>query len=163
MLRRIAALAVLTLLITSPAAAFDDSGHFSRQLVCISPGDDVTMELFLPNSVVFGKGTMDNPKKPVIGYYALNLEKLGKGKPLEPVKVWKDAKNNVLVVDQYTRGLPLARVPLGGGVVDFDDRFGQGARCKPYGDTREDEYGVEFPVAPPPKSQEKGTDVPEAK
>ncbi len=63
------------------------------------------MELFLPNAVVYEDGKIDNPKKPVIGYYVLDLEKLGKGKPLEPVKVWRDEKAKVLVVDQYTRGI----------------------------------------------------------
>lgn len=142
-----------------PSAAFDDSGHFGRMLHCISPDGDVSMELFLPNAAELGGGQ----KKPVIGYYALDLEKIGKGKPLEPVKVWKDDEAKVLIVDQYTRGLPPTRVPLDGGVVNFDNRFGDGARCKPYGDTREDEYGSAFPPAPAASPPEESAAEPQTK
>jgi hypothetical protein len=165
MLRTIGLLALATLFLlarVSVASAFDDSGHFSRQVVCISPGDDVLMELYLPHPNVYGNRRMSNPKKPVSGYFALDLDKLGKGKSIEPVRVWRDDKANVLHVDRYSRGLPRVAVPLDGGIVDFDQRFAQGARCKPYGSTREDEQVVAYPPAEatPPEPDASGAKAP---
>ena len=34
-----------------------------------------------------------------------------------------------LIVNQYTRGLPPTRIPVAGGTVDFDKRFGTEAKC----------------------------------
>ena len=68
---------------------------------------------------------------PLIGYYALDLSGANKGKPLEPVKVSMTADGKTVIVDQYTRGLPPTRIP-GGGIVDFDQRFGTGANCGPF-------------------------------
>lgn len=150
-----AALSALLGVCATPAAAIDDSGHFTLQIVCLGPSSDVRMEVYVPQSSAYDKDLPTDAKKPVIGYYALDLEKYGKGKPLEPVKLWKDEKAKAVVVDQFTRGLPPTRVPIDGGVVDFDKRFAEGARCKPYANTREDEDGVDFPPAPPGEAEEK--------
>ena len=37
-----------------------------------------------------------------------------------------------VIVDQYTRKLPPTRVPVAGGTVDFDKRFGTAAKCGPF-------------------------------
>jgi hypothetical protein len=68
--------------------------------------------------------------QPVIGYYALDLSDANKGKPLEPVKVSMAADGKT--VNQYTRGLPPTRIPVHGGSVDFDRRFGTQAKCAPF-------------------------------
>jgi hypothetical protein len=34
-----------------------------------------------------------------------------------------------VIVDQYTRNLPRTRVPVSGGTVNFDNRFGTNAKC----------------------------------
>jgi hypothetical protein len=34
-----------------------------------------------------------------------------------------------VIVDQYTRKLPATRIPVGGGTVNFDNRFGTNAKC----------------------------------
>lgn len=149
-----AALSALVAVAATPAAAIDDSGHFTLQIVCLGQGSDVRMEVYVPQSSAYGKELPTDAKKAVVGYYALDLEKLGKGKPLEPVKLWKDEKAKAVVVDQFTRGHPPTRVPIDGGVVDFDKRFAEGARCKPYGMTREDESAVEFPPAPAGEAEE---------
>jgi hypothetical protein len=148
MTRRLAVCLALVAAAPAVAAAFDDSGHFARVLHCINHDGSVGIELYLPSSVAYGKGALDNPRKPVTGCYSLDLEKIGKGKPLEPVKVWRDEKAKVLVVDQYTRGLPKAKVPLDGGIVDFDKDFAGAMRCKPYNLTREDEMAEPFPPVP---------------
>ncbi len=42
------------------------------------------------------------------------------------------ADGKTVIVNQYTRGLPPTRIPVGGGTVDFDQRFGTGAKCGPF-------------------------------
>jgi hypothetical protein len=71
-------------------------------------------------------------QKPVIGYYTLDLTPINKGKPLEPVKISMTTDGKTVVVNQCTRGLPPTRIPIGGGTVDFDQRFGTGAKCGPF-------------------------------
>ena len=68
----------------------------------------------------------------MIGYYTLDLSEANKGKPLEPVKVSMTADGKTVIVDQYTRKLPATRIPVSGGTVDFDQRFGTGAKCGPF-------------------------------
>jgi hypothetical protein len=36
------------------------------------------------------------------------------------------ANKTSLIVDQYTHELPATRIPVGGGIIDFDQRFGTG-------------------------------------
>jgi hypothetical protein len=105
----------------------------TRVLAC--EGDDAKMEVYLPQSVVSGRGPANaNLSKPVIGYYALDLSAAGKGKPLEPVRVSYTADKKMVIVDQFTRGLPPTRIPVSGGTVDFDQRFGTKAKCGPFND-----------------------------
>lgn len=58
--------------------------------------------------------------------------RFNKGKHLEPVRVTMSADKASVTVDQYTRGLPPTRIAIGGGIVDFDQRFGAGAKCGPF-------------------------------
>jgi hypothetical protein len=133
MMTRAAKLAVLLLPALSPSAFAKDPGqeaYMIRMLVCGGP--DAKMEVYLPQSIVFGNA--DTPlarklAKPVIGSYTLDLTAANKGKPLEPVKVSMTADGKTVIVDQYTRKLPPTRIPSGGGTVDFDQRFGTGAKC----------------------------------
>jgi hypothetical protein len=102
-----------------------------RMLAC--EGTDAKMEVYLPQSIAFGKAPIAKAlARPVIGYYALDLSDANKGKPLEPVKVSMTSDGKTVVVDQYTRGLPPTRIPVGGGIVDFDQRFGTQAKCGPF-------------------------------
>jgi len=59
-------------------------------------------------------------------------DRANKGKLLEPVKVTLTADKQTVIVDQYTRKLPPTRIPVSGGTVDFDQRFGTGAKCSPF-------------------------------
>ena len=68
----------------------------------------------------------------IFGYYALDLSEANKGKSLEPVKVSMTPDGKTVIVNQYTRGLSPTRIPVGGGTVDFDQRFGTGAKCGPF-------------------------------
>jgi len=111
-----------------PAAAGDpgDDSYMTRVLSC--KGEDAAMELYLPQSIALrGDAILD--MRPTLGWYALDLTGAGKGKPLEPVRVRISADKKFVIVDQYTRGHPPTRIPVGGGVVDFDQRFGKRAKC----------------------------------
>lgn len=106
-----------------------------RMLAC--EGDSAKMELYLPQSAVLPnradtEASGMRPGQAVIGYYALDLSDVNKGKPLEPVRVTLSVDKKTVTVDQYTRGLPPTHIPVKGGTVDFDQRFGTGAKCGPF-------------------------------
>ena len=48
---------------------------------------------------------------------------------MEPVRVSMSADGKTVTVDEYTRGLPRTAIPVAGGTVDFDQRFGTKAKC----------------------------------
>ena len=116
-----------------PAAAANPGrdAYMIRVLTCEGP--DAKMEMYLPQSIVFGKAPLAQTlARPVIGYYTLDLSGAGKGKPLEPVKVSMTADGAAVTINQYTRRLPLTNIPVKGGIVDFDHRFGTTAKCGPF-------------------------------
>ena len=133
---RIAALALIFAeAFSGPAAAKDptDADWMIRMMVCTQQNSP-NMEIYLPQSIVFGKKPLAEVlAHPVIGYYTLDLTEPGKGKPLEPVKVSMTDDGKTVIADQYTRGLKPTRIPVGGGTVDFDQRFGTGAKCEAFG------------------------------
>ncbi|MFZ2065241.1 MAG: hypothetical protein WAV27_04600 [Xanthobacteraceae bacterium] len=102
-----------------------------RMLSCTGP--DATMEVYIPQSIALDpKSMVRDLQKPVIGYYTLDLTSVNKGKPLEPIKVSMTADGKTVIVNQYTRGLRPTHIPIGGGTVDFDQRFGTAAKCGPF-------------------------------
>jgi hypothetical protein len=123
--------AAMALALISASAAANDPGeeaYMIRVLACDGP--DAKMEIYIPSSSVFGReGRPRNTGRPIIGYYALDLTEAGKGKTLEPVRISFSADGKTLMLDQYTRGLSATRIPLVGGTVDFDKRFGTAAKC----------------------------------
>ena len=106
-----------------------DEAWMIRMLACEGAG--ARMEVYLPQSVVFSSGGM-RAGQAVIGYYTLDLSDANKGKALEPVRVTLSADKKSVTVDQYTRKLPPTRIAVEGGTVDFDKRFGTGAKCGPF-------------------------------
>lgn len=101
-----------------------------RVLSC--KGDD-TMEVFLPQTVVKGRGAGNvDLARPVVGVYTLDLTEAGKGKTLESVRVSYASNKKTVIVDQFTRRLPPTRVPVTGGIVNFDNRYGTNAKCSPF-------------------------------
>ena len=111
------------------AKSAGDDGWMMRMLVC--EGEGVTMEVYLPQSVIYSPEGMRGGQT-VNGYYTLDLSDANKGKPLEPVRVTLSADKKTVTVDQYTRKLPPTRIPVTGGTVDFDKRFGTNAKCGPF-------------------------------
>jgi hypothetical protein len=125
--------ATLIIFAALPAAAKDPGkeAYMIRMLACEGP--DAKMEIYLPQSAVFDRvGRTRTINNPVIGYYALDLSEANKGKPLEPVRISLSPDKKTVIVEQYTRGLPPTRIPVAGGSVDFDNRFGTAAKCGPF-------------------------------
>ena len=131
---RMAALALILVGAFADFAAAKDPGdgaYMIRVLAC--EGEDAKMELYVPQSIASGATPLARAlAQPVIGYYTLDLSGANKGKSLEPVKVSMTPDGKTVIVNQYTRGLPPTRIPVGGGTVDFDQRFGTGAKCGPF-------------------------------
>jgi hypothetical protein len=116
-----------------PATAKDpgQEAYMIRMLSCKGP--DANMEVYISQSIASnGPALMRALAHPAIGYFTLDLSEANKGKSLEPVKVSMTADGKTVIVDQYTRKLPATRIPVGGGTVDFDQRFGTGAKCGPF-------------------------------
>jgi hypothetical protein len=123
------ALALVVLATSASAKEPGETDYMMRVMACA--GEGVSMEIYLPQSLIFkAPGETDNilSMPPTIGWYALDLTGALKGKPLEPVRVSISPDKKYLIVDQYTRGLT-TRVPVTGGTVDFDRRFGRNAKC----------------------------------
>jgi len=122
-------LVVVFLLCASPALAVGDEA-LVRVVSCKGP--DATMEVYVPESAVNGRGA-SNVFLPVnaIGAYVLDLSEAEKGKHIEPVRVRLAGDRKFLVVEQFLRDYPATRIPVTGGTVDFDNRFATGAKCGP--------------------------------
>jgi hypothetical protein len=134
MMKPVVAAAWLSVICTHQAFAADpgENAYMIRVLAC--KGDGARMEVYLPQSIARDPAKLKSAlARPVIGYYTLDLTFAGKGKPLEPVKVSMTSDGKIVIVDQYTRGLKPTRIPVGGGTVDFDQRFGTGAKCEAFG------------------------------
>ena len=103
---------------------------YTRVFLCNN--DEAKMEIYLPDSALRDSGLKDG--RPVSGLYALDLSDpdLNKGKSLEAVLVRYAQDKRALILYQFTRGLPLTAIPMGGGVVNFDNRFGHDAKCGPF-------------------------------
>lgn len=97
--------------------------RFARVITC--ENSDAAMEIYSPTPV-----SELNTITQVQGYYALDLTKANKGKALEPVLIRLSEDGSSVIVNQYTRGLVPAHVPVAGGKVDFDQRFAAGAVCE---------------------------------
>ena len=131
---RLARFTAAFLAVLATQAAAKDPGqdtYMARVLAC--EGADAKMEVYVPQSIAFGGSAKASAlERPVIGYYTLDLTDANKGKMLEPVRVSLSADKKTVIVDQYTRKLPPTRIPVVGGTVDFDKRFGTAAKCGPF-------------------------------
>jgi hypothetical protein len=126
-LLKLAALsAVLSAACAPLAEAAGRDAPMMRVLACRN--EDAVMELYLPLKLAVG-GVDILSIPPTYGYYALDLTNAGKGKPLESVLVSISRDRKFVIVNQYDRKLPPTRIPVGGGTVDFDQRFGKDAKC----------------------------------
>lgn len=122
----VCSLASLLVVIAGRATAAEQA--MTRVFACT--GADAAMEVYLPQSALRGRGLANvRLDRPPIGAYTLDLTAAEKGKHLEPVRVHLSPDKKFVIVDQYTRKLPPTRIPVSGGTVNFDNRFGTNARC----------------------------------
>jgi hypothetical protein len=123
----VAAAGLMASLIASQLSAQE---AYNRVFLC--DGDGVKMEIYIPESASRDFALKDG--RPVLAWYALDLSDpdLNKGKSLEAVLVRYAEDKRALVLYQFSRGLPLTVIPMGGGVVNFDNRFGSDAKCGPF-------------------------------
>lgn len=132
--RILASLSLIVAVIAAPASSAMAGGVFldvpmTRVFAC--KGSDATMEIYLPESLLqkrniekLGLGGTVN------GLYALDLSDAEKGKVIEPVRLRSTKDNKAIVLEQFTRkGLKPSTIPLAGGTLDFDQRFGTKAQC----------------------------------
>jgi hypothetical protein len=133
------ALAIATAIATawwcpSPAVAGGVFLDVPMTRIFACQGSDATMEIYAPQSLVRKR---DIEKQglggTVNGLYALDLTGSKKGKVVEPVRLRSTKDKSAIVMEQFTRkGLKPATVPLAGGSLDFDQRFGSNARCEAF-------------------------------
>jgi len=123
----VAAAGLMASLIASQLSAQE---AYNRVFLC--DGDGVKMEIYIPESA--SRDFALKGGRPVLAWYALDLSDpdLNKGKSLEAVLVRYAEDKRALILYQFSRGLPLTVIPMGGGVVNFDNRFGSDARCGPF-------------------------------
>ena len=123
----VAAAGLMASLIASQLSAQE---AYNRVFLC--DGDGVKMEIYIPESASRDFALKDG--RPVLAWDALDLSDpdLNKGKSLEAVLVRYAEDRRALILYQFSRGLPLTVIPMGGGVVNFDNRFGSDAKCGPF-------------------------------
>jgi hypothetical protein len=113
-------------LLIGPASA--DEVFMVRVLSCANVS--AKMEIFVPRSVIDGRGVDNvNLAKPVEGLYSEDLSSVDKGKILGSIRLSITPDKKFVVIDQYTISLPPVQIPVAGGTVDFDKRFGTKAKC----------------------------------
>jgi hypothetical protein len=122
--------AVIGLMASLIASQLSAQEAYNRVFLC--DGDGVKMEIYITESASRDFALKDG--RPVLAWYALDLSDpdLNKGKSLEAVLVRYAQDKRALILYQFTRGLPLTVIPMGGGVVNFDNRFASDAKCGPY-------------------------------
>jgi hypothetical protein len=96
-------------------------------------GAGTTMEVYIPQDIAVDRNVeTDGLEKPLTGVYLVDMTKAERGKLLIPVKVSSTADKKAITVDQDLSGVKPATIPIKGGKVDFDKRFGAGATCGAY-------------------------------
>jgi hypothetical protein len=96
-------------------------------------GRDARMEVYVPQSLILKRNVEKQGLGGTVnGLYALDLADASKGKVIEPVRLRSTRDNKAIVIEQFTRkGLKPASIPMTGGKLDFDQRFGTEAQCEP--------------------------------
>jgi hypothetical protein len=126
-------IALTAVALTFFAANNVSAAKIAMRRVLSCEGPDAKMEVYLPEAVVTGRGVQNVKfEKPITGTYSLDLTAAGKGKSLEPIRVLLSRDRKSVIVDQYTRKLPPTAIAVVGATVNFDQRFGTGAKCGPF-------------------------------
>jgi hypothetical protein len=118
-----------TWLLASSAAAQDTS--FARVVHC--KNDTGRAEVYLPGSVVFGRGPeqVRLGDRAVGGYLAFDFTPVGKNKTLEAVSISMSEKRDSIIVEFSERGSRLTTIPVRGGMTHFPQRLAEEMMCEP--------------------------------
>ena len=108
------------------AQAFED---MSRVLTCKGNAD---IEVYMPDSAITKMGAEFKVEKPVDGLFTLDLSPANKGKHVEPVHISSADGGKSIAIERYSREIPPVKVPVNGGTVDFDHKWGEDASCGPF-------------------------------
>jgi hypothetical protein len=97
-------------------------------------GQDAAVEVYVPQLVIQKRDIAKiGLGRTVNGLYALDLSGSHKGKTIEAVRLRSTKDNKAIVLDQFTRkGLKPAVIPMAGGTLDLDQRFGTKVTCEPF-------------------------------
>ena len=132
MFRSLVAIACLLSTCTSAmAAGISLDMPMTRIFACKGP--DGTMEIYMPQMLAVNRNVQATGLgRTVTGLYILDLTEAEKGKVAQPVRLRSTKDNKAVVIEQFTTGLKPVTIPMQGGKVDFDKRFGTDAQCEPY-------------------------------
>ena len=130
----VALAARLSLSATSPCLAGGVFLDVPMTRIFACQGPDARMEVYVPQSLVLKRNIEKQGLGGTVnGLYALDLSEAQKGKVIEPVRLRSTKDNKSIVLEQFTRkGLKPATIPMTGGTLDFDQRFGAKAKCGPF-------------------------------
>lgn len=131
----LAALAIIaSMLPASPSLAAGVFLEVPMTRVFACEGPDARMEIYVPQSVLMKRDIAKaGLGRTVNGLYLLDLTGSQKGKTLEPVRLRSSKDDSMIIVEQFTRkGVKPATIPMAGGTLDFDQRFGAKARCEAF-------------------------------
>lgn len=125
---------VASVLPNSPAIAAGVFLEVPMTRVFACEGPDARMEIYVPQSVLLKRNIAQaGLGRTVNGLYLLDLTGSQKTKTIEPVRLRSTRDNKAILVEQFTRkGVKPAMIPIAGGRLDFDQRFGAGATCEAF-------------------------------
>lgn len=129
-----ALVALLSLSAASPSIAGGVFLDVPMTRIFACGGPDAKMEIYMPQSLLLKRNIEKQGLGGTVnGLYALDLSEAQKGKVVEPVRLRSTKDNKSIVIEQFTRkGLKPATIPMTGGTLDFDQRFGTAAKCGPF-------------------------------
>ena len=129
-----ALVAMISLSLASPALAGGVFLDVPMTRVFVCEGPDAKMEIYVPQSLLLKRSIETQGLGGTVnGLYALDLSAAEKGKVVEPVRLRSTKDNRSIVMEQFTRKkLKPATIPVAGGTLDFDQRFGAKAKCGPF-------------------------------
>jgi hypothetical protein len=129
-----ALVALLSLSAASPSIAGGVFLDVPMTRIFACEGPDAKMEIYMPQSLLLKRNIEKQGLGGTVnGLYALDLSEAQKGKVVEPVRLRSTKDNKSIVIEQFTRkGLKPATIPMTGGTLDFDQRFGTSAKCGPF-------------------------------
>lgn len=80
---------------------------------------------------IYGPTSLDQKSEAMLGYFTMDLSEALKGHPLEPIRL-SVVNGTTILFERFHRKL-FHEVPVSGGMVDFDRKWGEASWCTPLG------------------------------